>query len=46
MSVDSREVLDYHVLSKSCQQFLLKKSLFKNDLEKFEEWKVDVNNRD
>ena len=47
MSVDTGEVLDYHVLSKSCQQCLLKKSLFKHDLEKFEEWKVDhVNNGD
>ena len=27
MSVDTGEVLDYHVLSKSCQQFLLKKPL-------------------
>ena len=47
MSVDTGEVLDYHVLLKSCQQCLLKKSLFKNDLEKFKEWKVDhVNNGD
>lgn len=47
MSVDSGEVLDYHVFSKSCQQCLLKKSLFKKDLEKFEEWRVDhINNGD
>ena len=40
ISVDTGEVLDYHVVSKSCQKCSLKKSKCKTD-EEFEEWEVE-----
>ena len=40
ISIDSGEVLDYHVLSKSCQKCALKRSKCDND-EEFEEWKIE-----
>jgi hypothetical protein len=45
MSVDTVEVLDYHVLSKGCQKWSLKRSQCNENLGEFEQWKVDhVNN--
>jgi hypothetical protein len=40
ISLDTGEVLDYHVLSKTCQKCALKKSKCENDNE-FEEWKME-----
>ena len=40
ISVDTGEVLDYHVISKSCQKCSLKKSKCKSD-EEFEEWEIE-----
>ena len=40
MSVDTGEVLDYHILSKFCQK-CAKKNECADDLEKFETWKVE-----
>ena len=40
ISVDNGEVLDYHVVSKSCQKCSLKRSKCKTD-EGFEEWEVE-----
>lgn len=39
ISVDTGEVLDYHVLSKACQACSLKKSQCEGDEERFEEWR-------
>ena len=39
VSVDTGEVLDYHVLSKACQKCSLKKSQCTGDDERFEEWR-------
>ena len=38
--VDTGEVLDYHVISKSCQKCSLKKVKCKSDVE-FEEWEIE-----
>ena len=40
ISVDTGEVLDYHVVSKSCQKCSLKKAKCKTD-EEFEEWEIE-----
>ena len=40
ISIDTGEVLDYHVLSKSCQKCALKQSKCSTD-EKFEEWQLE-----
>lgn len=40
MSVDTGEVLDYHVLSKECRKCTLKKSQCQSD-EEFEEWQIE-----
>lgn len=39
VSVDTGEVLDYHVLSKACQKCALKKSQCEDNNERFEEWR-------
>ena len=39
ISVDSGEVLDYHVLSKACQKCAYKQSQCEGDDEAFEEWR-------
>jgi hypothetical protein len=39
ISLETGEVLDYHVLSKSCQKCLHKKSQCQNNVDAFEEWK-------
>ena len=39
ISVDTGEVLDYHVMSKSCRKCSLKKSQCEGDVEQFEEWR-------
>ena len=39
ISVDTGEVLDYHVTSKSCRKCSLKKSQCEGDVEQFEEWR-------
>ena len=41
MSVDTGEVLDYHVFSKFCQKCSKKKNECKDDLEAFEAWKAE-----
>ncbi|CAB4038257.1 Hypothetical predicted protein, partial [Paramuricea clavata] len=41
MSVDTGEVLDYHVFSKFCQKCSKKKNECKDDLEEFEAWKAE-----
>jgi len=40
LSVDTGEVLDYHVLSKSCQKCSLKKGHCNSD-DEFEEWQME-----
>ena len=40
ISLDTGEVLDYHVLSKTCQKCAVKKSKCEND-DEFEEWKME-----
>ena len=40
ISVDTGEVLDYHVISKSCQKCSLKKAKCESDQE-FEEWEIE-----
>jgi hypothetical protein len=40
ISIDTGEVLDYHVLSKSCQKCALKQSKCSTD-EEFEEWQLE-----
>lgn len=40
ISIDSGEVLDYHVISKSCQKCCLSRSKCKTD-EEFEEWEIE-----
>jgi len=40
LSVDTGEVLDYHVLSKSCQKCALKKGRCNSD-DEFEEWQME-----
>jgi len=39
ISVDTGEVLDYHVMSKSCHKCSVKKSQCEGDDEKFEDWR-------
>lgn len=41
MSVDTGEVLDYHIFSKFYQKCSKKKNECKDDLEEFEAWKVE-----
>jgi len=41
ISVDTGEVLDYHVLSKTCQKCSQKKAQLEGDEKKLEEWKVE-----
>ncbi len=40
ISIDSGEILDYHVLSKSCRKCALKRSTCDDD-NQFEEWKIE-----
>ena len=40
ISVETGEVLDYHVLSKTCQKCTLKKSQCDQDNQTFEEWRM------
>ncbi len=40
MSVDTGEVLDYHIYSKFCQKCSKKKNACKDNIEEFEAWKV------
>ena len=41
ISVDTGEVLDYHVLSKACQKCALKKTQCEGDDDQFEEWRTE-----
>ena len=41
MSADTGEVLDYHVLSKACQKCALKKTQYGEDVDGFEEWRME-----
>lgn len=40
ISIDTGEVLDYHVVSKTCQRCALKKGQCEND-EEFEDWEIE-----
>lgn len=41
ISLDTGEVLDYHVISKTCQKCSRKKSQCQDDVDAFEEWKIE-----